>query len=406
MKSLFLKKKTNIKTLKKGAASLNASKPKKRVNKNSGDIEFDFLPIDKSLAFITLSFIIFGLVFTYSSSAFDSSAYFKRQLLFDIAGLTGALFLSQFYTKIQKKISPLYIMCAAWILLIIVLFCKPVANVHRWINLGFFNLQPSELAKPAIIIYIAWYLDNISVNISKSFAAIVPPLVVSGFTFFLMMLAPDLGTPFLMFSVVFLMLAVGGAKIRHLALIMLAAIPVLIHQLIFYTYRLERLFSFLRPEATEATTGYQLMQSFMAIGSGGWLGKGLGNSELKLQYLPAAHTDFIFSIISEEIGLIGVLVLIAVFVWFLVKGVKMALNAKSTFNSMLMLGITLTICLQAFFNMSVAIGLLPTKGLPLPFFSYGGSSVLVTLSMMGILANLAAVEKRNNPTVNKKGVLK
>jgi len=349
---------------------------------------------DKSLVLITAMFIVFGLVFTYSSSAFDSSAYFKRQVLFNFIGLVSAIFLSQYYLKIQRKIQPFYIIIAAWVLLVIVLFTRPVANVHRWINLGFFNLQPSEVAKPALLIYIAYYLDNISVNIRKNFLSIAPPLAVMGFTLFLIMKAPELGTPVLMFCVVFMLLFTAGAKVWHLLGVLALSIPVLFYEIISHSYRLARLFTFLSPEATGSTTGYQLTQSFMAIGSGGWLGKGLGNSELKLEYLPAAHTDFIFSIICEELGLLGALFIAGLFVWLLVLGVRMSLRARNTFNSMLILGITLTITMQAFLNMGVATGLLPTKGLPLPFFSYGGSSVIITISMMGILANLAAVEKQ------------
>lgn len=368
--------------------------PRIRKKESARDIgpEINILKIDKTLMFITLAFIIFGLVFTYSSSAFGSGSFFKRQLLFDVMGLVGAGFLSQYYLKIQRSIPPLYIIGAAWALLIIVLFCPPVANVHRWIPLGVFNLQPSEVAKPAMLIFMAYFISNASVNIRK-FPALLPPLGMTGITLGLMMLAPELGTPVLMFCVVFLLLFAAGAKIWHLLCVLAMAVPVLVYQLIFYPYRLARLFAFLSPEATSTGTGYQLMQSFLAIGSGGWFGKGLGNSELKLEYLPAAHTDFIFSIISEELGLIGVLFIVGLFAWLLIKGVRLALKAKDTFNSMLILGITLTISLQAFFNMGVATGLLPTKGLPLPFFSYGGSSVIVTICMMGILANLAAVEK-------------
>lgn len=338
--------------------------------------------------------MLFGLIFTYSSSAFESGNLFKRQVIYDIVGLGIAAFLSQFYLKIQEKINPMFIIYGAWALLIIVLFMPKVANVHRWINLGFFNLQPSEVAKPALMIYMAYYLSNISVSISKSFATILPPLIITGVTLFLMMLAPELGTPVLLFCVVFLLLFVAGAKIKHLLLVLACSVPIILHQLIFYSYRLKRLFSFLDPEETAGTTGYQLFQSFLAIGSGGWFGKGLGNSELKLQYLPAAHTDFIFAIISEEIGLFGSLIIIAFFVWLLVCGVNIARRSKNTFNSMLALGLTLTITLQAFFNMGVATGLLPTKGLPLPFFSYGGSSFLITMAMMGMLLNISAVENK------------
>ncbi|WP_424243919.1 cell division protein FtsW [Elusimicrobium posterum] len=359
-----------------------------------------FLMPDKQLLFIMLAFVLSGLIFTYSSSAFDTAAYFKRQVVFDIMGLLVAAFLSQFYLQIQKRINPMVIMAVAWILLIIVLFTPKVANVHRWINLGFFNLQPSEVAKPAIVIYMAYYLANISVNITKSFMTLVPPLAVAGATFFLMMLAPELGAPALMFSVVYLMLFVAGAKIKHLLFILLPACLVLVQQLIFSPYRLKRLLTFLAPEANASDAGYQLYQSFLAIGSGGWLGKGLGNSQLKLEYLPAAHTDFIFSIMAEEVGLFGVLLVIGGFIWLLVRGISISRNSKNAFNSMLALGITLTITLQAFFNMGVATGLLPTKGLPLPFFSYGGSSVMVTMAMMGILFNLASQNEKR--TVKQK----
>lgn len=348
------------------------------------------LQIDKKLAFITFAFICFGLIFTYSSSAFDSTAYFKRQVLFDALGVGAALFLSQAYGRLQRIFKPIWLMYGAWALLVIVLFTEPIANVHRWINLGFFNLQPSEVAKVTLVIYVADYLSNVQGKLAKNWKLLIKPLAVSGITFALMMKAPDLGTPMLMGAVVVLMLFVAGASLKHLSLLFAAVVPVILYQLIFYTYRLERLLSFLNPEAQAGGAGYQLMQSFLAVGSGGWFGKGLGNSELKLEYLPAAHTDFIFSIMCEEIGLVGVMVIIVFFCWLLVRGVSLARVAKNGFNSLVIFGLTLTICLQAFFNMAMAIGLLPTKGIPLPFFSYGGSSVIMTLVMMGVIANMAA----------------
>lgn len=351
---------------------------------------FKWLKIDKKLAFITFIFICFGLIFTYSSSAFDSTAYFKRQLIFDGIGIAAALFLSQTYSRLQEWIKPIWLMYGTWILLVIVLFTQPIANVHRWINIGPFNLQPSEVAKVTFVIYIADYLSRHQGKLNKNWKLLVKPLMVTGITFALIMKAPDLGTPLLMGAVLMLLLFVAGTNIKYLACMILAAIPIVAYQLIFYTYRLKRLLSFLNPEAQAAGDGYQLFQSFMAVGSGGWFGKGLGNSELKLEYLPAAHTDFIFSIMCEEIGLIGVLVIIVFFCWLLVRGVSLARVAKNSFHSFLIFGLTMTICLQAFFNMSMAIGIIPPKGIPLPFFSYGGSSVIMTLVMIGIIANLAA----------------
>ena len=354
--------------------------------------------LDKRLAFIAFAFVLFGLIFTYSSSAFDSMMYFKRQLVFDAMGVLTALFLSQTYDKLQKlKIfRPMNLMYVTWALLVIVLFTRTQANVHRWIDFGFFKLQPSEIAKVTLVIYVADYLDNVSGRLAKNWKLLLKPMAVAGVTLALILAEKDIGTPTLMGAVFVCMLLVAGARIKHLALPALAVSPLIIHQLFFVGYRRERIFSFLDPFATAGSTGYQLVQSFLAVGSGGWFGKGLGNSELKLEYLPAAHTDFIFSIMCEEVGLLGGVVILGFFCWLLVRGVSLARVVKTHFHSLVIFGLTITICMQAFFNMAMAIGLLPTKGIALPFFSYGGSSVIMTLVMMGIILNMAAVDNTQN----------
>ncbi len=368
--------------------SLFKETARRRVKQN--EPERYFLPVDKKIAFITFVFICFGLVFTYSSSAFDSSAFFHRQLMFDVLGVFIALFLSQTYSKIQAKIKPIWLMYITWGLLILVLFTKPIANVHRWIAIGPFNLQPSEIAKVTLVIYIADYLSNVQGKIARNWKLLMKPLVVSGITFFLIHKAPDLGTVLLMAGVMVMMLYVAGTSAPQLGALFALGIPVLAYELIFYGYRLERMLSFMHPEKQAAKAGYQLMQSFLAVGSGGWFGKGFGNSELKLQYLPAAHTDFIFAIMCEEIGLFGALIVIGLFCCLLIRGINLARAARNGFHSLMIFGLTLTICAQAFFNMAMAIGLLPTKGIPLPFFSYGGSSVIMTLAMIGMICNLSA----------------
>lgn len=351
-----------------------------------------FLPLDKTLAIITASFVVFGLVFTYSSSAFDSTSFFKRQLVFDIIGLIAAVVLWQFYDRLQKikLFRPIYLIYGTWVLLVIVLFTKPIANVHRWIDLGFFNLQPSEIAKVTLLIYVADYLSTVQGKLSKNWGLLVRPLFVTGVTLGLILVAKDIGTPFLMACVVGAMLFVSGARLKQLGAVCLAVLPIVLHQLFFVKYRRDRILSFLHPESDPGNNGYQLIRSFTAVGSGGWLGKGLGNSELKLEYLPAAHTDFIFSIICEEIGLIGATLVVVFFCALLTRGISLARVARNNFNSLLMFGLTLTISGQAFFNMAMAIGLLPTKGIAMPFFSYGGSSVIMTLAMMGIIMNMTA----------------
>lgn len=351
-----------------------------------------FLPLDKTLAIITASFVVFGLVFTYSSSAFDSTSFFKRQLVFDVIGLIAAVVLWQFYDRLQKikLFRPIYLIYGTWVLLVIVLFTKPIANVHRWIDLGFFNLQPSEIAKVTLLIYVADYLSTVQGKLSKNWGLLVRPLFVTGVTLGLILVAKDIGTPFLMACVVGAMLFVSGARLKQLGAVCLAVLPIVLHQLFFVKYRRDRILSFLHPESDPGNNGYQLIRSFTAVGSGGWLGKGLGNSELKLEYLPAAHTDFIFSIICEEIGLIGATLVVVFFCALLTRGISLARVARNNFNSLLIFGLTLTISGQAFFNMAMAIGLLPTKGIAMPFFSYGGSSVIMTLAMMGIIMNMTA----------------
>lgn len=358
------------------------------------------LRLDKRLVIITLAFVMTGLVFTYSSSAFDSSSFFKRQLLFDTMGLMFAGILSQFYSKLQqfKLCKPIYLMYITWVFLIAVLFTRTQANVHRWIDFGFFKLQPSEIAKVTLVIYVADYLESAAGRLAKNWRLLLKPMAVAGITLGLILAERDFGTPFLMGIVFVCMMLAAGMRIWHILVPGILISPLVVHQLFFVGYRRERIFSFLNPFASEGGTGYQLVQSFLAVGSGGWFGKGLGNSELKLEYLPAAHTDFIFSVMCEEFGLFRIVLILLGFCWILVRGISLACVAKSHFRSLVIFGLSITICLQAFFNMAMAIGLMPTKGIALPFFSYGGSSVVMTLVMMGIILNLAAVDNAKNNT--------
>lgn len=356
------------------------------------------LRLDKRLVVITLAFVMTGLLFTYSSSAFASAAFFKRQLIFDILGLIIAAVLAQTYDRIQqaKWCKPIYLMYVTWFFLVWVLFTRTQANVHRWIDFGFFKLQPSEIAKVTLVIYIAHYLESVAGRLEKNAKLLFKPMAVAGITLGLILAERDFGTPFLMGIVFVCMMLVAGMRFLHLVVPAVVLSPLVIHQLFFVGYRRARIFSFLNPFATEGSTGYQLVQSFLAVGSGGWFGKGLGNSELKLEYLPAAHTDFIFSVMCEEFGLFRIALILFGFCWLLVRGISLAGVAKTHFRSLVIFGLTITICLQAFFNMAMAIGLMPTKGIALPFFSYGGSSVIMTLVMMGIILNLAAVDSTQN----------
>jgi len=355
--------------------------------------------LDKTITFICFAFVLVGLIFTYSSSAFDSSSFFIRQVIFDTMGLIAAAFLSQMYLRLQKMwiFRPIHLMYVTWVFLVIVLFSRTQANVHRWIDFGFFKLQPSEIAKVTLVIYMSYYLESVAGHLAKNWRLLIQPFCVAGITLGLILAERDLGTPILMGSVFVVMLIVSGTRILHLVV---PGIPIglfVAYQILFVKYRRDRLFSFLNPFAQEGTVGYQLSRSLLAVSSGGWLGKGLGNSELKLEYLPAAHTDFIFSIMCEELGLFRISFILGGFCWLLIRGISLARVAKTHAHALLIFGLTITICLQAFFNMAMAIGLLPTKGIALPFFSYGGSSVIMTLVMIGIILNVAGTD---NPQQN------
>ena len=354
-------------------------------------------PLDRSLLIITSILIVFGLVFTYSSSAFDTMGFFKKQIIFDIIGLIVMFVLARFYTDLQKLIKPNFLLFIIWGFLIWALCSAEAAHVHRWINFGFFNFQPSEAAKLVLIIYLSYALSK-KQDIAKNIRTITVPLVFALITIGLVVKGKDLGIPGLMFGTAVAIFFIAGTRFKYILGAGAVALVIAALECLRHPYRLQRLATFLWPEKTISDTGYQLSHSLYAIGSGGWFGKGLGASELKLEFLPAAHTDFIFAIFCEEVGMLGAFALIFLFVWLLVRGLTIARTTENKFHSYLASGITLCLCLQAFINMCVAGGIFPTKGLPLPFFSYGGSSVIITLAMMGILMNIARQE-------NKKEVL-
>lgn len=354
------------------------------------DLKFD--PV-----FITISavFVVIGLLFTYSASAFETSSFVKRQLIFDVIGVVVAWILAHHFSDLLKLkfCTPPVLLGLSWIPLVLVLFTHAQAHTHRWIDVfGLFKLQPSEIAKVTLVIYVASCLEETAGKLTKNWTLIKKPLIAAVITLGLIVAEKDIGIPALIGSVFLAMLFVAGTKKRVVVALGSLAVAAGVAFMLAVPYRRARLFAFLHlTEDTSAGVSYQVMQSFLAVGSGGAFGKGLGNSELKLQYLPAAHTDFIFSVMCEEIGLL-VLLIVGGFTLLLWRGIVLSKKAKTTFHSMVIFGLTLTLCAQAFFNMAMSIGLLPTKGIALPFFSYGGSSVVMTLAMVGIILNLSAVD--------------
>lgn len=351
--------------------------------------------LDVVLLGCVLALLFWGLIMVYSASAilaeqaYGSPYYFiKRQLLWAAIGLAAMWWFSRLdYNRLREWVGPA--LAVTVIGLVWALFSAPIAKTHRWIRVGPVGLQPAEFAKLSSVLFLAYYLDRKHSKAESAVWGLLVPIGVVGTLLTLIARQPDLGTPSLMFAVMLLVLFVGGAKVQYVAAAVLAALPVGVYELLRYPYRRARILSFLDPFANQQGVGYQLSQSLLAVGSGGWFGKGLGAGRLKLNYLPTPQTDFIFPVVCEELGLAGALAMLGLFVAVLIRGVRVARSAPNLFGTLLGCGITFTLCLQAFFNMAMAIGLLPTKGIPLPFISFGGSSLLASCIGAGVLLNIS-----------------
>jgi cell division protein FtsW len=359
---------------------------------------FDYVLLAASLALVAL-----GVVMVYSASTISAEQtmgkplYFvERQLAWAVVGLAAMVWASRLdYNRLREWLGPIYAATAA--LLLAALFFRPIAGARRWIHLGPVGLQPAEFAKLTSVLFLASYLDKRHSKLGSPVNGLLIPLGVVGVLLLLIGKEPDLGTPALMFGVAVLVLFVAGARVRWIFAAVGAAIPVVAEELWRKPYRRQRLMTFLAPFENIKGAGYQLAQAILAVGSGGWFGKGLGASQLKLMYLPKPYTDFIFPVICEELGLIGALLVLALFAAVLVRGVQIARRAPNLFGTLLACGLTFSIVLQAFFNVAMAIGLLPTKGIPLPFLSFGGSSLLATLLGVGILLSISRQARDGAP---------
>lgn len=362
-------------------------------------------PFDYAFLAIALLLLHFGCVMLYSASAIladrdhsDPLFFLKRQLVWAVFGLLLMTAASRFnYNRLREWVWPIVLLTVT--MLAAVLFSDPIAGAKRWIRLGSFGLQPAEFAKLTVVLFLADYLDRKRSKMSSILSGIFIPGLIIGLILVLIALEPDIGTPVLIFAVGSMVLFIGGTRLKHLAGTLCCAVPVLLFELLRLPYRRDRLLNFLHPFSDAQGTGYQLVQSLLAVGSGGWFGKGLGASKLKLMYLPKPHTDFIFPVVCEELGLLGATMVVGLFALLLIRGIRIAKYAPNLFGTILAAGLTFMICLQALFNISMSIGLLPTKGVPLPFFSYGGSSLLTTLIAIGILLNISrySTEKGRSP---------
>lgn len=352
---------------------------------------------DRPLVIATILLVAVGLLMVFSASAIMSeerfgSAYLflRKQLLWDILGVL-ALFICMRvdYHRWQKW--TYFILGSALISLVAVLIVGPmIKGARRWIHLGPITFQPSEIAKLALILWLSYYLDRRKSQLKDFRKGFLPPLLVMGLVCGLILKEPDLGTPMMLGIVSLMLLFLAGAKWQHLGGTILVSLAPLYYELFHVGYRYRRMMAFADPWADAKGAGYQLTQSILAFGSGGLFGKGLGASTLKLLSLPDPHTDFIFPVIGEELGFLGALALILLFIFWGIRGWQAANRAPDLFGQLFASGITSWVLLQAAINMGVSCGLLPTKGLPLPFVSFGGSSLVITMLAVGILLNISS----------------
>ncbi len=347
-----------------------------------------------ALGLLVFGLVLLGLLMVYSASyargyeeAGDPLRYVKRQALAAAVGLVALFVLAAVDYRRWKELDVLLLL--GGLLLVAATLVPGVANGGRWIRLGGFNLQPTEGLKVALIVFMAASLHRRRERARLFVEGVWPHLLVLGVAALMTMAQPDFGMALMYVSIAYFLMFLGGARLKHLCGTLLAAAPPLALLLLAAPYRRARLFSFLDPFGDATGAGYQVIQSLVSLGSGGVWGRGLGAGVEKLGYLPAAHTDFIFSVLGEELGLSGALLVLAGFCLLGYWGTRAAQAAPDRFGALLAAGLTFTLCLQAVLNLGVAVGLLPVTGLTLPFISYGGSSLLVSLAMCGMIISVA-----------------
>ena len=358
--------------------------------------------VDKWMFFTTLVLVVVGLAMVFSASAVVAEARYHsefadlgRQAGWALAGVLLMLALMQVDYSLYN--SPRFIypaLCVTTLLLVLVFFIPGSHNTHRWIRFGgHFTFQPSEIAKPVLVLFLAWFLharlDKMRDLRQTLLRAVIIPVVF----ILLIVKQPDLGTALVLFGVTAMVLVLAGMEWKYLLVGVVAMLPGLAALLFMVAWRRQRMLVFLNPNCdakdAAAAASYHVCQSLIAVGSGGFTGRGFMEGMQKLFYLPEAPTDFIFANIAEELGFIGAIAIVALFVLFGVRGLRTAFRSQDPFARLVAFGITTSILLQAFFNISVVLSLVPTKGIPLPLISSGGSSLFFTLASIGILLNIS-----------------
>lgn len=346
---------------------------------------------------VALALTALGVVMVYSATNVlaleqhgDSYYFLRREFVYLAIGLVAMAICAKLDYHLYEKYH--WWILSASIVLLLLVFVPGIGytaqGARRWINLRFFRLQPSELAKLVIVLYVSGCLVRRNRSVHKFTSGYLPPVTIVAVLTSLVLAERDLGFPAVMGVTAAAVLFIGGAKLVYLMLSGLAACPLFTLLVLLDEERRRRILAFLDPWGCLQHDGWQLAQALVAFGTGGTWGRGIGRSVQKLYYLPAAHTDFIFAIIGEELGMIGTWSVVALFVIYAAVGMRIAANATDLYGTLVAFGLTVMISFQAALNMAVATGLVPTKGLPLPFVSYGGNSLIVSLAATGIIINV------------------
>ena len=355
---------------------------------------------DRWLLGAILALLVTSVVMVYSSSSvvalttYDDAAFFmKRQALWALVGLAAmAVMMRVDHDLFRDQRIVLGLLALSLALLAATLvpgIGREINGSRRWLRLGMLSFQPSELAKFCLVVYLSAFIAKKGQRIRDFKHGLVPAYVVTAFFLFLTIRQPDFGATMTLAGVAAILLFAGGANVLHLAGTAAAALPFVYVAIVHKAYRLRRVVAFLDPWSDPQGAGHQIIQSFLAFGSGGVLGRGLGEGRQKLLFLPERHSDFIYAVIGEELGLVGALAVLGLFLFILARGVRIAARASDPFTRLLALGLTLLVCLQAMINMAVVTGLLPTKGIALPLVSYGGSSLVITMGALGVLLSIS-----------------
>jgi cell division protein FtsW len=352
--------------------------------------------VDRWLFTVTMLLVFVGLVMVFSASAvmarerFGSEyAFLSKQLMWAAAGLAAMVVAMRVdYRRYKHPALVFSLLGLTTLLLISVFFLDRSHNTHRWIHWGGFSFQPSELAKPVLILFLAYFLEGRNKSMDDWRNTLVPAAAPVIVLLGLIVLQPDLGTAIACAGIAACVLYVAGMRLRYFAYAFGASLVPLYFLIFHVSFRRDRILAFLNPYAERQKAGFHLIQSLIAVSTGGITGTGLMEGKQKLFYLPEPHTDFIFAVTAEELGLVGAMFLVTLFAIFLWRGMRASWRTEDIFGRYLAVGITSMVVLQAFINISVVLGMLPTKGIPLPLVSYGGSSLFVTLACVGVLLNI------------------